>query len=192
MSTSPEAEAIDSPNYRVVESADHIEIREYEQALIAQVTVSGDRKEASNRAFRLLFDFISGANQSQNKIAMTAPVIQQPPSQKIAMTAPVSQQATDDGQWDIAFFMPAEYTIDTVPVPTNNRVRLIELSEDRIIAIRFSGRNSDSNFDKHHQELLAYIQTNNIEHDPHPIYAYYNSPFTPWFMRRNEIMYRLK
>ena len=123
---------------------------------------------------------------------MTAPVIQQPQSQKISMTAPVSQQQNADGSWDVAFFMPNKFTKETLPDPNDERIKIIELSQDRLATIRFSGVYSTSNFQKHDQKLLNYLKANNLTFEPDPVYAYYNSPFTPWFMRRTEIMYQLK
>lgn len=192
MTTNHTTEAYESPNYKVLEKEGKVEIRQYDDAMIAQVTVTGDRKESSNKAFRILFKYISGDNQSKDSIKMTAPVIQQPQSQKISMTAPVSQQENPDGSWDVAFFMPKNFTKETLPDPNDERIKIIELSQDRLATIRFSGMYSTSNFLKHDQKLLNYLKANNLTFKPNPIYAYYNSPFTPWFMRRTEIMYQLK
>lgn len=186
------AAAYESPDYKILQREGAIEIRQYDDALIAQVTVTGNRKESSNKAFRILFKYINGENQFEDSIKMTAPVIQQPQSQKISMTVPVSQQKNPNGSWDVAFFMPKKFTRETLPSPNDQRIKIIELSQSRFATIRFSGMYSTANFQKHDQQLLNYLRDNGLTFEPSPIYAYYNSPFTLWFLRRTEIMYRLK
>ena len=184
------------PDYAVIEKADMIEIRQYDDAAAAQVTVEGDRDEAVNKAFRILFEYISGANQGAAEIAMTAPVTQsaeQAESQgtEIAMTAPVAQEATADGRWLVAFYLPREFTIETAPQPTDDRVSIVSVPGDRVIAIRFSGGWSDENYQKYHDRLLTHIKENGLTTEGKPVFAYYDAPFVPWFLRRNEVIYRL-
>ena len=187
------------PEYAVLEKAGMIEIRQYQAAAAAQVTVSGDRDDGANAAFRILFQYISGANQGETEIAMTAPVTQVPDQPEaapngteIAMTAPVSQVATGDGNWRVAFYLPREYTAATAPVPTDDRVSIITVFGERKIAIRFSGLWSDENYTKHHDRLRAYIAAQGLETVGEPVFAYYDAPFVPWFLRRNEVLYQLK
>lgn len=186
------------PEYEVLEKAGMIEIRQYQDAAAAQVTVSGDRDDSANAAFRILFQYISGANQGDADIAMTAPVTQVPDQTEakangteIAMTAPVSQVETEDGDWRVAFYLPREFTAATAPTPTDDRVSIITVPGERKIAIRFSGVWSDENYNKHHDRLLAYINEQGLETVGEPVFAYYDAPFVPWFLRRNEVLYRL-
>jgi len=177
---------VEKPKYEVIQSKQNIEIRQYEPMIIAEVEVDGKRKEAIGDGFRLLADYIFGNNNLEKNISMTAPV-EQKENQKIAMTAPVQQQL-DGKSWRISFVMPSEYSIDSLPAPNNSRVHLKEILTKKFIAIEFSGMNSNENLAEHENQLMNYIQTNNIKIISSPIYAFYNAPWTLPFLRRNEIM----
>lgn len=177
---------VEQARYNVVKSSSSIEIRDYDPKIIAQTKVAGERKEAINQGFRLIADYIFGNNTSAQKVAMTAPVIQQE-SEKIAMTAPVMQTG-DDNNWSVAFVMPDEYTIETLPKPNNNLVKLIEVPGKRFAAIRFSGLAGEESLKARTDELNAYIKSQNLNPISAPAYAFYNPPWTLPFMRRNEVM----
>lgn len=185
---------VKEPDYKVVSTSGNIEIRQYAPMIIAQVEVEGEREAAIQVGFRLLADYIFGNNttqqQSNEKIAMTAPVEQQS-SEKIAMTAPVEQQS-GAGVWKINFVMPSEYSMATLPKPNNQDVKLIEVPEKRFILIRFSGRATHSNLAKHQEQLMKYIADKGIKTIGAPKYAFYNPPWTLPFMRRNEILLELQ
>ena len=106
------------------------------------------------------------------------------------MTAPVQQQASGN-LWTISFVMPSEYTMQTLPKPNNDKVKIKEIPAKRFIAIRFSGRNTDSNVSEHEAELMAYIAQNNIKVSGPAKYAFYNPPWTLPFLRRNEVMFEI-
>jgi len=178
------------PDYTVVETIDDIEIRQYRPMILASVTVEGDRDEAVNKAFRILAGFIFGDNQSRGEIAMTAPVTQAP-SEKIAMTAPVTQSAAAGARWRVDFMMPSKYTLETLPKPNDPRISITRTEPSRAVAIRFSGRITDANFEKHKRTLDAFVEGRGLVTDGAAQFAYYNGPFTPFFMRRNEVIYRL-
>lgn len=184
------------PNYKVLSSHHSIQVRQYPELIIAEVNVSGNRNEAANKGFRMLANYIFGDNripgQDKNeKIAMTAPVIQQS-SQKIAMTAPVVQQSTADQQWQVRFIMPAKFTLQTLPKPNNRNILIVQQPARKVIAIRFSGRLTNESFQKHLKTLQEYIAKNDIKVQGQPIFAYYNPPWTLPFMRRNEIVYAIQ
>jgi hypothetical protein len=184
---SGELMAIEEAKYSVIEQAGDIELREYSSSIVAETRVEDDFEDAGSRAFRPLFKYISGDNETNDEIAMTSPVSQQKASEKIAMTAPVSQQASDDG-WVVSFMMPASYTMSTIPKPTNPDVRIREIPAFRAVAIRFSGRWTEKNYREHLGELKAWIEQNELIVTGEPIWARYDPPFKPWFMRRNEIL----
>jgi len=110
------AMAIEEAAYKVLKTGGKFEIREYAPQILAETVVDGDLEEAGNKAFRRLFRYISGANRSRAKVAMTAPVSQEKSGEKIPMTAPVGQQAVQD-KWAVSFTMPASYTLETLPAP---------------------------------------------------------------------------
>lgn len=184
---SGELMAIEEAKYSVIKQAGDIELREYSSAIVAETLVADDFEDAGSRAFRPLFKYISGDNETNDEIAMTSPVSQQKTSEKIAMTAPVSQQASDDG-WVVSFMMPASYTMSTIPKPTNPEVRIREVPAFRAAVIRFSGRWTEKNYREHLQELQTWIGRQQMIVTGDPVWARYDPPFKPWFMRRNEIL----
>ena len=177
---------VEKPDYKVIQSEQNIEIRQYEPMIIAEVEVDGKREDAIGDGFRLIADYIFGNNTVKRDIAMTAPV-QQQESQKIAMTAPVQQQSTGRS-WQISFVMPSKYSMESLPEPNNDRVRLKEILTKKFIVIEFSGTNSNENVTEHENQLMNYIEGNNLKITGSPKYAFYNAPWTLPFMRRNEVM----
>ena len=177
---------VEKPDYKVIQTEQNIEIRQYEPMIIAEVEVDGKREDAIRDGFRLIADYIFGNNTVQRDIAMTAPV-QQQENQKIAMTAPVQQQSTGRS-WQISFVMPSKYSMETLPEPKNDRVRLKEILTKKFVVIEFSGTNSNENVTKHENQLMNYTEANQIKIIGSPKYAFYNAPWTLPFMRRNEVM----
>ena len=177
---------VEKPDYKVIQSEQNIEIRQYEPMIIAEVEVDGKREDAIGDGFRLLADYIFGNNTVQQVISMTAPV-QQKENQNIAMTAPVQQQSTGKS-WQMSFVMPSKYSMDSLPVPNNNRVRLKEILTKKFVVIEFSGTNSNENVTEHENQLMNYIEANQIKIKGSPKYAFYNPPWSLPFLRRNEVM----
>ena len=177
---------VEKPDYKVIQSEQNIEIRKYEPMIIAEVEVDGNREDAIRDGFRLLADYIFGNNTVEKSISMTTPV-QQKKNQKIAMTAPVQQQSMGKS-WRMSFVMPSKYSMDSLPVPNNNRVRLKEILAKKFVVIEFSGSNSTENVKEHENQLINYIEDNQIKIIDSPKYAFYNAPWTLPFLRRNEVM----
>lgn len=180
---------VENPQYKVLSKENNIEIREYSPIIIAEVNVTGDRKEAVNKGFRILADYIFGNNTVKAKISMTAPV-QQKSNEKISMTAPVTQKG-ENNEWQVSFIMPKKYTLETLPKPNNEAVKIKEIGSKKYIAVIFSGFASAKNIQKNQQILDSYILKNKIKNNSKIIYAFYNPPWTLPFMRRNEIMYEI-
>jgi hypothetical protein len=178
---------IEKVQYDVANKDGSIEIREYNAFLVAETLVESDFKEAGNIAFRRLFNYISGDNQAAEKIAMTAPVNQQPQSEKIAMTAPVTQQA-QGGKYAVSFVMPAKYTLDTIPQPTNPSVVVKEIPGFKAAVIRYSGTWSQKRYEVKKDLLEEYMKQNGLNAAGEPIWARYDPPFQLWLLRRNEIV----
>ena len=177
---------VEQAKYTTLETSGNIEIREYAPMIVAETTVLGDRKEAINTGFRLIADYIFGNNSTTEKVAMTAPVIQQS-GRKIAMTAPVTQQS-DGRTWGVRFVMPSDYTLASLPKPNNPKVKIKELKSAKFAIIRFSGLASEDNLQKYTQLLLAFVKEKNVKASGEPVYAFFNPPWTLPFLRRNEIM----
>ena len=193
------AMAIEEPNFEVIEAVDDIEYRRYQPFVIAQTIVDTDeRSKANNIGFRRLFKYITGANTGQEKIEMTAPVIQRDSAsaanetkgEKIAMTAPVQQSATSEG-WKVAFVLPLHFTIDSAPIPSSADVKLHQVPSRTMAVLGFSGRWTDKNIRKHQDELMNKLAKANVEITGEAEFAAYNAPFRPPFMRRNEVMFEI-
>jgi hypothetical protein len=184
----------ETPKYKVLSKQENIELREYYPNLVAEVEVFGERNEAANEAFKKLAGFIFGDNIVKSKISMTAPVVQEKTidsSQKIAMTTPVVQEKSGDS-WKVRFIMPSEYTLETLPKPINNEIKIYEDKTKKYVVIRFSGFWSDKKLNKKASLLNDYVKQKNLTKLSEVIYNFYNPPFTLPFLRRNEIMYEVK
>jgi uncharacterized protein YqgV (UPF0045/DUF77 family) len=160
--------------YDVIEKIDTLEIRQYPELIFAVV-----ENDMDDSGFNLLFRYISGENKTQSKIRMTAPVIT---SEKMKMTAPVVSR-----DHYMAFAIPSAYNKDTVPIPINPSVK-IEVQPKKIMAVlKFNGRTSEKIVQKYIQELINILKTHKIQIKAEPVLMRYNSPFTPGFLRRNEV-----
>ena len=186
--------AYEEPTYEVLERMDEYEVRQYAPYLVAEVDVEGGFGEAGNKAFRLLAAYIFGENQDGEKMSMTAPVESRPTKEgvRMSMTTPVTSTATARDQYTYAFVMERKYTLDTLPQPRNPRIRLGETAA-RVMAVRrYSGRWTEENYRRHETELMQALSDDDRRPIDSPILARYNSPFTPWFMRRNEVMVEIE
>jgi effector-binding domain-containing protein len=181
------AMATEEAPYTVIKTDDIFELREYAPQVLAEIIVDGDLEDAGSKAFRPLFNYISGANKSRGKIAMTAPVSQEPTGEKISMTAPVSQQSVQ-GKWAVSFMMPESYTMETLPTPDDPNIKLLQVPARRVAAVRYSGFWSEEKYLLHKEKLEKWIKDNRYTVTGEPVWARYNPPFTLWFMRRNEIL----
>lgn len=176
----------EEPTYEVIARAsDRVEIRRYAPRLAAEVAVKGTDKEARGDAFRLLFDYISGANSGASgpdKIAMTVPVSVREP-ELVAMTAPV-ESAEGDGTMRMRFFLPAKYSLESAPKPLDRRVQLVTVPAETIASLRYSGSGRD--FARRQSELMTVLEDSDWEPLGQPYTLYYDAPFTLPFVRRNE------
>jgi hypothetical protein len=182
-----DAMAIERAKYTVVEREGNFELRQYEPYLVAETIVEGDFDEVGNEGFRRLFDYISGKNRKRQSISMTAPVSQEADSEKISMTAPVNQVRAG-GKYRITFLMPAKYTMETLPEPLDTRVELKEVPGQLIAAFRYSGTWSKDRYEEKRIRLQALMRQKGLEPAGEAIFARYNPPFMPWFLRRNEVL----
>jgi len=187
----------ETPEYEVVRADDDFEIRQYGPMIVAQTRVAGERGEAANEAFRILAAYIFGDNVSETEIAMTAPVTQEPAGEKIAMTAPVTQtpsggtEGGDEPFWTVGFIMPSKFTMETLPKPTDERITLVEEPGRRLAVLRFSGFAWAGKLEKKAAALRDWLAENGIAPQSDAIFAFYDPPWTPPFMRRNEVMFEL-
>ncbi len=182
-----DAMAIEEAKYEVIKRDSKFEIRDYETHILAETVVEGNLEDAGSEAFKRLFRYISGDNRSGDKVAMTAPVSQQPMGEKIKMTAPVGQQRLEES-WAVSFMMPGSYTLETLPEPEDPKVTLRQVPARRMAAVRYSGFWSEKGYLRYKVELESWIDRMGLTIVGDPIWARYNPPFMPWFLRRNEIL----
>lgn len=180
----------EEPKHSSERLADGVELRHYGPRIAAETTVAADEDAARNQGFRRLAGYIFGKNQADDSIAMTAPVVQSKAGQQIAMTAPVAQSAerTDVGEgWVIRFFMPSKWTMESLPKPIDDRVRLVEVPAETFAVLQFSGDRSPRAVANRTAELLNVLRAKDIDVNGEASAWFYDPPWTLPFRRRNEI-----
>ena len=164
------AMAYEESPFNIVHQTDIYEIRHYVDRLAVQATYTNQ-----NSSFRNLFNYISGANIDSEKIQMTTPVTQSEESSEMVMQ----------------FYLPSKFTKKTAPVPTDPKVELITIEEGHYAVIKYSGRLTDKNFNKHKKILKENLIEDKIEIIGPAIKATYNGPFTLPILRRNEAIFHV-
>lgn len=176
--TSEPAMAIEEPQFEVIHVTDDYEIRRYAPYIVAEVDVPGDMGDAGNRAFRILAGYIFGDNAPGEKMQMTAPVVSDAPR-------------TDRDVYTYAFVMESRYSMDTLPAPADPRIRLIQKPAQVVAARSYSGRWTEDNYLRHEISLVSALTIDGHAMRNEPFLARYDSPFKPWFLRRNEVLVEL-
>lgn len=179
--------ATEEAEYRVLVADKPYELRYYQGHVLAETLVEAEFKKAGNKAFRRLFRYISGDNQAAQKVSMTAPVGQVQSGQTIDMTAPVGQSKVQ-GQWAISFMLPAKFSAQTAPQPTHPEVYIRAVPPRYMAAIRYSGFWSEARYREHLRLLEGWIADRGYQAIGEAVWARYNPPMLPWFLRRNEIL----
>lgn len=171
--------------YEVTEVLDEdMELRRYGPVLIAETEIeAGSFSEASDIGFRRLAGYIFGDNAAQQEIAMTAPVLME---SSMAMGS-----QSGEGSWRMAFAMPSEWTMDSLPRPNNEKVQLVTLPEREVAAVRFAGRGSPEQFSAAEKRLRAALEKRDLKAGRVST-ARYNAPWVPPFLRRNEVLIDLE
>lgn len=162
--------AYEEPSYQIVHQEPRFEIRYYDNMLIVQVTYQNE-----SRGFQKLFQYISGNNQQDQKIPMTAPVIQYEEQKKRIMQ----------------FFLPSQLSPESIPLPLDKSIKIVTLQAGHFAVFQYSGFASDRNFKKKSEILKIELANSGIEIINPAIKATYNGPFTPPWMRKNEVLLRV-
>lgn len=158
----------------------HYAVRSYQSRLVASTQMTGDRQTASKKAFRHLAGFIFGNNST--------PAHHKPT--RIPMTTPVNLEAHSSG-WRMYFFMPHQYTKDTLPIPLDKSVEIQTIPATSYLVLRFSGNLHMNNLKTAETKLMEFVKKEGIKTVGNPIFAFYNPPWTLPFMRHNEVMIAL-
>lgn len=189
LATGSFAMATEEPQYTVTGTDGIFEVRRYEPYLVAETVVSAASEDAGSEGFRILAGYIFGKNKGARKIEMTAPVAQAPA--RISMTAPVAQSAVSGG-YVVQFAMPREWTLETLPEPLDSRVALREVPARTLAVIGYSGAWSQSRYEENLKKLEAALAEAGLAWRGEPMWARYDPPWKPWFLRRNEIWLALE
>lgn len=168
---------------------DRVEIRRYGPRLAAETAVSGSEVEARSKGFKILAGYIFGGNTGKKSIDMTAPVAQ---SKTIAMTAPVAQSRTESGTWRIRFFMPAQYTLETLPRPNDPAVEIVTVPPETVAVLRYTGSISPDAVQAEERKLLDILAGNKLAVVGAPFSWFYDPPWTLPPLRRNEAAVHLQ
>ena len=176
----PDWRGIETPPATVIwseETADGIlELRDYGPHVVAEVTVRGGRTGAASTGFRRLAGYIFGSNEGADG-----------GSDKIAMTSPVGQTPEGDGTWTIAFTMPSRWSMDTLPAPRDEAVRLRRDPGGRRLSLGFSGRWTQDGLEARDEALRGHAARRGLTPTGGATYLFYDGPMTPAFLRRNEV-----
>lgn len=173
--------------YDVLKEDGSFTLRQYSDYWVARTESEGEYKESSNTSFKLLFKYISGQNNRDEKISMTGPVIQQDKGEKIAMTGPVIQQKKNN-LWTMEFVLPAKYNTTEPPRPLNPKVEVVKVPGYTAAALRFGGTLSNDSFTEKSNELLDIVIKSGLEFVGTPFSAGYDPPWTIPFLKRNEVL----
>ncbi len=164
--------AVESPDYKVIRTDGKFEIRDYPELIVATTPMAGG---GMNGGFGQLFRFITGSNEASEKIAMTSPVLIDSAKEKRTMS----------------FIMPKKAVEKGVPKPAGESVTLGKVEAARFAVLRFDGGRSEENEKAAIDKLKEWLDAQKIAGKGDPIFAYYDPPWTPLFMRRNEVMIRV-
>lgn len=189
LATGSLAMATEELHYTVIRTGQVFEVRRYEPYLVAETVVSATPDEAGSEGFRILAGYIFGKNKGARKIQMTAPVAQVPAW--ISMTTPVAQGPVSGG-YVVQFAMPREWSLETLPEPLDARVALREVPARKLAVIGYSGAWSQSRFEENLKKLQDALAEAGLAWRGEPMWARYDPPWKPWFLRRNEIWLTLE
>lgn len=172
--------SVEQPDYTVVEGEGNFELRDYPAMVVAEAVTEGNRQEGVRQGFRALAAYIFAKDREGDRIAMTAPVIQQP------------TDIRSGDEWRVRFVMPSAFDLDALPAPAGSDVTLHRWPPSRLAVIRFSGRADDADFARAEGRLRDWISDRGLEVEGTPLLAYYDDPWTPGMLRRNEVLVRVR
>jgi DNA gyrase inhibitor GyrI len=165
----------ESAPYQVVRASGEFEVRDY-PALTVVETPMVRSSNGSDGSFNRLFRFITGGNEAKQEIAMTTPVF----------------MSGNETNATMAFVMPAKMKTGEVPKPSDGNVTVRELAGGRFAVLRYSGGRSASNESEALERLRAWMKSEGLKELSAPVYGYFDPPWTPAFLRRNEVMARIE
>jgi len=164
----------ESAPYRVVRSDGRFQVRDYPALTVVETPMPANAQGGDNGSFMRLFRFITGGNEAKQKIAMTTPVL-------------MSGSGTNAS---MAFVMPAKLKTAEVPKPSDGSVRVRELAAGRFAVLRYTGGRNAKKEAESLARLRTWMKAERLGLLSPPVYGYFDPPWTPAFLRRNEVMVR--
>jgi hypothetical protein len=162
----------ESAPYKVVRRDGKFELRDYPMLTLVETPMAGGGSNGADGSFNRLFRFITGNNEANQKIAMTTPVF-------------MSSHETNRA---MAFVMPSGEKLGQVPKPKDTIVTIREVAAGRYAVLRYSGgRNTEKEADAE-RRLKSWMEAERLPVKPPPVFGYFDPPWTPTFLRRNEVM----
>jgi hypothetical protein len=174
----------EEPEFRALESDGDHQIRDYPALTVAETLVNGPRREALDRGFRVLADYIFAKSREGERLPMTIPVVQDS-GDPMGSNPPLFDDDLE-GAWRTRFVMPAGRSADDLPDPPEG-VELVELPARKVAVVSFAGRATDDLLTEQEDRLRGWLAKRGERSDGEPEYAFYNSPMIPGPLRRNEI-----
>ncbi len=162
----------ETPSYKTTRTDGAYELREYPAMKLAQTGMASDM----DGSFMRLFRYITGDNEGSAKIAMTTPVL-------------INRDAT---KGSMSFIVPKSTEEQGAPTPKSDKVRVAEMPGGTFAVFRFKGNAKSQNEAEALKQLRDWCVKNHISTEPDPVFAYYDPPWTPTMLRRNEVMLRVK
>lgn len=159
--------------YEILEKFPEFEVRRYPDHIQVQIDSRGEFNRASYSAFNPLVSYISGANKSQQKIAMTAPVI---------------QESLEKNRHRVSFVLPSSISLENIPVPVNAELSTKVIKSHDVAVRKYRGSWGENLFQTNATELIKQVAANGLETTGNIYFARFDPPWTPWFLRRNEVL----
>ena len=164
---------LEQPKYKVIIDKDPFQIRAYEEFLICEIQVNGTQKDALRKGFIPLARFIGGKDREGEKISMTVPVMQ--------------KLKASPYDWSVSFFMPSKFNGRSLPKTNNSQIESRTIKATTFATLRFRGNPSYSKLLEKEVELSTILENYGYDAVDESMFAFYNDPLTPGFLRRNEI-----
>ena len=169
---------IETPQYKLIKKKGNFEIRSYDEMVVARTSVNSDYKESTLTGFRRIAGYIFGGNDKEMKIAMTAPVISDCPSEGLK-------------SYNISFVMPKEHSMEDLPKANTSQVSIQKESLGEVAVLSFGGWATEARSLNYQKKLLELINKQGFKHKRGFMIAQYNSPWTLPPFRKNEAMVKI-
>jgi len=180
------ARTSEEAQFTLLSESGDIQIRQYNALLVAETLIEADYVSSGSIGFNRLAGYIFGKNTKQDSLDMTTPVFREQVSEKIAMTAPVLQEKSDT-KWIMSFVMPSGYNLSTLPKPIDPLIEIKQLPGKKVAVVRYSGTLNEQIITEKSIYLSRWLEKNHYKILSRPRSAAFDPPWTLPALRRNEV-----